>query len=115
MDFTIAGTLDARGLRLCLVRELSQSLGQSRTALLTCDLANFESQTVRQTELCCELVRFPAADNISSRELAQAETDLRDQVRLYGALLRRTRRTIEIFCRVLASSGVTYTVPSSSR
>ncbi len=115
MDSSILGTLDPGGLRLSLVHELSQSLAQSRTAMLTCDLAKFESQTVRQTELCCELVHFPAAGNISSRESAQAEAGLRDQVRLYAAVLRRTRRTVEIFCRVLASSGVTYTVPGSSR
>jgi hypothetical protein len=115
MDSTISGALDSHGLRLALVSELSESLGKSQTALLSFDLAKFESQTVRQAQLCCELVRLPEAKNIASAELLKAEADLRYRLRVYAALLRRARRTVEIFCRVLASSGVTYAPPRSSR
>jgi hypothetical protein len=44
-------------------------------------------------------------------ELTQVELQVAALNRTYGALLRRARRTVEIFCRVLATSGVTYAPP----
>jgi hypothetical protein len=46
-------------------------------------------------------------------ELLEIETRVADLNRSYGALLRRARRTVDIFCRVLANSGVTYPPPAS--
>jgi hypothetical protein len=103
------------GQRRVLIRELAQSLAQSQRALLAFDLADFESQTVQQAELCCALARLAGAEESSLAELARVESDLRSQVRLYAAVLRRARRTVEVFCRVLASSGATYTVPGATR
>jgi len=46
-------------------------------------------------------------------ELLKIETQVADLNRSYGALLRRARRTVDIFCRVLANSGVTYLPPAT--
>jgi hypothetical protein len=46
-------------------------------------------------------------------ELAEVEAQVAYLNRTYGALLRRARRTVDIFCRVLANSGVTYIPPGS--
>jgi hypothetical protein len=44
-------------------------------------------------------------------QLAEVKAQVADSNRAYGALLRRARRTVDIFCRVLANSGVTYVPP----
>jgi hypothetical protein len=44
-------------------------------------------------------------------ELKDAEAQVRRLNQIYGALLRRARRTVEIFSRALASSAVTYVPP----
>jgi hypothetical protein len=49
--------------------------------------------------------------NALVNELTQVELQVAALNRTYGALLRRARRTVEIFCRVLATSGVTYAPP----
>jgi hypothetical protein len=46
-------------------------------------------------------------------ELAQVEAQVANLNRAYGSLLRRARRTVDIFCRVLANSGVTYLPPAT--
>jgi hypothetical protein len=121
---------------LILLRELSDSLALGQAALLASDLESFDLQTIRQQDVCLELLHlqslmkahnpaeFPGS-NLSpggqtqsaarSRELRQAESQLWQQARLYAAVLRRARRTVEIFCRVLASSGTTYAAPSAGR
>lgn len=49
--------------------------------------------------------------NALALELTKTEAQVRHLNRVYGALLRRARRTVEIFCRVLASSAITYVPP----
>jgi len=46
-----------------------------------------------------------------ARELTQVETGVSQLNQVHGALLRRARRTVEIFNRVLASSAITYIPP----
>ena len=46
-----------------------------------------------------------------ARELAQVETKVRELGRVHAAMLRRARRTIEIFARAFASSAATYSPP----
>jgi len=46
-----------------------------------------------------------------SRELSQVEMRVGQLNRVYGALLRRAQRTLQIFMRVLASSANTYAPP----
>ena len=46
-----------------------------------------------------------------SRELSQVEMRVGQLNRVYGALLRRAQRTLQIFMRLLASSASTYAPP----
>jgi hypothetical protein len=126
--------------RIGLMRELGHSLEQARAAILNSDLAELGAQTMRQSELCerwrllvsklsvdlsppptCAVPKsHGAADpsNHSERrrallvELAEVEARVNNLNLAYGALLRRARRTVDIFCRVLANSGVTYAQPA---
>jgi hypothetical protein len=46
-----------------------------------------------------------------ANELTQVEIRVSQLNQVYGALLRRARRTVQIFNRVLASSAITYAPP----
>jgi flagellar biosynthesis/type III secretory pathway chaperone len=46
-----------------------------------------------------------------AQDLTQVEIRVRQLNQVYGALLRRARRTVQIFNRVLASSATTYAPP----
>jgi flagellar biosynthesis/type III secretory pathway chaperone len=46
-----------------------------------------------------------------TQELTQVETQAAQLNRVYGALLRRAQRTLQIFMRLLASSANTYIAP----
>jgi len=103
-------------LRLALMRSLANSLQVAQTALLESNLAELQSQTIRQQSLCDQLQRLgpsPPTTNLRAleSELAQIEWQVAKLNRTYAALLRRASRTVEIFCRVLDTSGVTYALP----
>jgi flagellar biosynthesis/type III secretory pathway chaperone len=49
--------------------------------------------------------------NALAQELTQVETQVAQLNRVYAALLRRVRRTLQIFMRVLESSANTYVPP----
>ena len=112
-------------LHVALLREMADSLNQSQAALLSSDLAGFESHTERQRVLCRQwsalgspiptFASVGAEANPFSPDLTDAVIQLRDGLRAYAALLRRARRTTGIFCRVLATAGATYVVPSGER
>jgi hypothetical protein len=106
--------------RLALLRALADSLEQAQAELMATTPAKLDQQTARQRELCRQLcalaVGFP--DRAYVRTHAGLANDLQETVgrvaelnRKYTALLRRRRRTVDIFCRVLASSGTTYPAP----
>ncbi|MFZ0284596.1 MAG: hypothetical protein WAL32_05155 [Terriglobales bacterium] len=106
--------------RLALLSALADSLEQSQAALATTTPAKLDQHTARQQELCRQLrrlaIRFPEGTRtlIHPRladDLQQTVGRVRDLNRKYAALLRRRRRTVDIFCRVLASSGTTYPAP----
>jgi hypothetical protein len=122
--------------RLTLLRELSDALAQGQAALLASDLEGFDRETTRQQDLCLELLHLQSLmegrnlagsrgraplpsrqtpEDARSLELRQAELRLWHQALLYAAVLRRTRRTVAIFCRVLANSGTTYAAPTGGR
>jgi len=106
--------------RLALLGELAGSLELARAALAATTAVKLDSHTVRQQELCRELRTLDRsffAEAPDSRPSGLAD-DLQAAVRRvaelnrkYAALLRRRRRTVDIFCRVLASSGTTYPAP----
>jgi hypothetical protein len=105
--------------RLGLLRSLADSLEQAQAALATTTPETLDHHTARQRELCRQLYSLttgfselapPTSAGLAS-DLQLAARRVRDLNHLYGALLRRRRRTVEIFCRVLASSGTTYPPP----
>jgi hypothetical protein len=49
--------------------------------------------------------------NAVAEELSEIEIRVGQLNRVYGALLRRARRTVDILCRVVASSAITYGPP----
>jgi len=105
--------------RLGCLRELAASLANARRAVLHSDLAELTRQSVRQRELCTALVRIDPEALSSAAErcrgLLQESVQMARHVarlnREYGALLARGRRTVDIFCRVLANSEATYLPP----
>jgi hypothetical protein len=121
--------------RLRLMRELADSLERAQAAVLESDPGQVSAQTTRQRELCAELRRLaseltpeqvpsPVKDTAGFMpararrralliELAEVEPQVACLNRAYDALLRRARRTVDIFCRVLANSGATYIPPAS--
>lgn len=46
-----------------------------------------------------------------AKDLSQVELEVSQLNQVYGALLRRAGRTVQIFARVLASSAITYAPP----
>ncbi|MGH9500936.1 MAG: hypothetical protein ACRD3L_17495 [Terriglobales bacterium] len=106
--------------RLDLLRQLAGSLELAQAALATTTPAKLELESVRQRELCQGLralaEAFPEqgrveADARLADDLQAASGQVAELNRKYAALLRRRRRTVDIFCRVLASSETTYSAP----
>lgn len=106
--------------RLGLLHALADSLEQAQAALATVTPEKLDHHTARQEELCRQLHALAAglpnhandrpdaglADDLQGAARRVAELDRR-----YGALLRRRRRTVDIFCRVLTNAGTTYPAP----
>jgi hypothetical protein len=117
--------------RVDLWRELAHSLEQAHAAVVRSDLPEIRRQTACQQELCVKLRQLPVepgrvqaqglhgglpppvADcgDVLRGELAEVERRVAHLNRRYEALLRRARRTVDIFCRVLANSALTYPPP----
>ena len=109
--------------RVRCLEELGDSLKRAHAAVVGSDLAEIRRQTARQEELCGKLRRFRrdppavipararAPDVAMLEKLAAVESRVADLNRRYEALLRRARRTVDIFCRILANSALTYPPP----
>ena len=106
--------------RLALLRALADSLSQAQVALAQTTPQELNQHTARQQELCRQLRSL--ATGIPGGAPSRMHAGLADDLQLvtrrvgdlnhkYAALLRRWRRTVDIFCRVLASSGTTYPAP----
>lgn len=111
--------------RLALLRSLAVSLEQAQKAILQSDLEDLRRQTARQQEICVGLRRLNAPEGrhpvlpgerrrILEDELRQVEARVAYLNMAYSVLLRRARRTVGIFCRVLASAALTYTPPRTA-
>lgn len=104
------------------MHSLAASLGQARIAVLQSDLARLRRETGCQQEICTRLRQIPllpwptlpAAERALrlKEDIRQVEIQVTHLNLAYGALLRRARRTVDIFCRVLASTALTYSPPS---
>ena len=128
-------------LRLGLLRELADSLKEAQAAVLRSDLGRLPMLTARQSEICGKYHQIatapqqvpaqpkPAGEEDSNHaesadggqrwraltaEVARMEREALELNRAYAALLRRARRTVDIFCRALASSSLTYGPPTQS-
>jgi len=128
--------------QVTLMRELASSLERAQAAVLNSDVVQVGAQTILQQKLCAELQQlagkispehsslarmvmpahpsdaatlYPSAQRQQSllTEVREAGNRVEGLNRDYAALLRRARRTVDIFCRVLANSGVTYLPPRS--
>lgn len=105
--------------RLGWLRELAGSLECAKSAVLRSDLADLNRQTLRQRELCALLgqsfLATPTGPDKRLQRITQESRKMELRVaqlnREYGALLARARRTVDIFCRLLAHSQVTYPPP----
>lgn len=142
MDQNLSSANDFLERQVALMRELAGSLERAQAAVLNSDGVQIRAQTILQQKLCGELQQLagkfspedssPAhmvtpthpADAATLHPLAQRRQSLLTQLRetgkrveqlnrVYSALLRRARRTVDIFCRVLANSGITYLPPIS--
>jgi hypothetical protein len=128
--------------QIALMRELAGSLERAQAAALNSNAGQLSAQTLRQQKLCEELRQLAgkfspehssptapmvtpihAADAATLHSCSQRQQSLLTELRKigkrveglnrnYAALLRRARRTVDIFCRVLANSGVTYPPPT---
>ena len=120
--------------RLALLQELAQSLSCAQLAIVRSDFGEIKTQTARQLDLCLRLRAHgvPPPDLLNTQK-SRRETETRDRPgecsdalakqlgemeirvarlnRSYAALLRRARRTVDIFCRVLTDSAATYAPP----
>jgi hypothetical protein len=117
--------------RVNLLRQLADSLRRSHAALLTPDYNEIPVQTKAQQYLCQELgqlARIPPSETVPQlaifantrqkalvNELQGLQAQVADLNRRYAALLRRAQRTVQIFCRVLENSGLTYVAPATAR
>ena len=123
--------------RIQVLSELAGSLEQAQRALLQSNLEELRGHTTRQHELCHLLgeisgeasrqaICLGLVNDGSGGQMAASARErwnaLGEQLQAierrvaqlnysYGALLRRARRTVDIFCRVLTNSGVTYAPP----
>jgi hypothetical protein len=124
--------------RIELMHELSRSLEHAQAAVLNSDVVELGAQTLRQREICAGWQALISSVAISSKklaplkspdtskpastterrrtllaELAEVEARVKNLNLEYGALLRRAKRTVDIFCRVLSNAGATYAPPAS--
>jgi hypothetical protein len=106
--------------RLGLLRALAESLDHAQAALVAITPEKLNCHTAQQRELCRQLralstgFRDESSDAIPAglaNHVQQTARLVADLNRRYAALLRRRRRTVDIFCRVLATSGITYPAP----
>jgi len=122
---------EAHKTRVDLLRELAHSLERAHAAVVRSDLSELKRQTADQRKLCGELRQLPAEpgrtqtswlpgglpalvrdpNQALGEELAEVARKVAQLNRRYEALLRRARRTVDIFCRGLASSALTYPPP----
>ncbi len=111
----------ADGVRLLLLRELCDSLDAALAAIPASTWAALEKQASRQAALCllwqssgvAEACPVGCEPDSAARELFQLGARIREQNRVYAALLRRTRRTLDMIERGLWGANTTYRNPKA--
>jgi flagellar biosynthesis/type III secretory pathway chaperone len=98
-------------------RELWAALRQLETEALGRPPRNPIAEQSREQKIWVQLPEDAVSPQVRQRwkalaqELTQVEMRVSQLNQVYGALLRRARRTLQIFMRVLASSAITYAPP----
>jgi hypothetical protein len=122
MAETSSSTHELLSQRLGLLRQLAESLEQAQSSLATATPAKLDLHSARQRDLCRALSSLGHGPH--QEDQVEIDSGLADDLqvlarqvatlnRKYAAQLRRRRRTVDIFCRVLASSGTTYPPPGA--
>jgi hypothetical protein len=119
--------LEQRKPRIALLYELAAAFEDAQPAMVRCDIQKIQQHAARQHQLCRALLRLhengpqaPAAgraqqdEDLLALELEAMQARVRHLGRVQAALLRRSRRAMQIFARLLASSAVTYAPPAAS-
>jgi hypothetical protein len=117
--------------RLQGIRAITQSLGDSRQALLSRDVDRLQQLTAQQQMLCREVdfldaeiegVRTELEAELQSQDgeseamaaqIASAEAELVRAYKVNAALLRRARRAVNVMINVAQSEANAYCSPSS--
>ena len=125
MEAEISSVIERVTVRLSILHDLVDAFLRAQSAIGLFDLQNMEAHIARQRQLCHVLMALN--DSVSeqsppdagrdalkrwhtlSRELKQTELHVLHLGRVQAALLRRTRRGLDLFSRLLASTALTYT------
>jgi hypothetical protein len=122
--------IEQRERRASALRELISALQLAQRALVLADLQGIRLHTTRQHQLCEDLLasgsgpgsapsNASAADlrrwNRLSEEITELEGRVRHLTRVQNSLLARSRRAMDIFARLLASTALTYAPPRAAR
>jgi hypothetical protein len=122
--------IEQRERRVSVLRELISALQLAQRAFVLTDLKGIQLHTKRQHQLCEDLLLLGSgpssaprnaspADlrrwNRLSEEIAEFEGRVRHLTRVQNSLLARSRRAMDIFARLLASTALTYTPPPAAR
>jgi porphobilinogen deaminase len=135
MHAGISSSLDLLEKRLALMQQLAEELKQGQIAIIARDLVQIECHTASQNRLCGALRELekeqawreetemagqikndsaPAGCQQAIGQLAEVENQVAYLGRVHASLLRRAQRTVSVFVRLLASSGVTYEPPEAA-
>src|SRR5262249_12137006 len=88
------------------LRDLAESFARAQQALLARDRTSLERETWRQAQLAGDL--RVVTDQVNSAAGRDAGAGLPQQLRIYAALLRRARRTVDVLIRAFACRDATY-------
>jgi hypothetical protein len=106
--------------QISLLQKLAESLAKAQEALLGCDLQGLNEHTVLQSNVCQQLRalrQIPSAGRPAqldprwrelAQKLAQAERRVRHLNGVYGALLRRAARSVQITQNLFRNAHGTY-------
>ncbi len=134
-SFSITAYLDLLERRTSALRLLAREMAAAREAFVTLDLERIQQHTLTQENLCSEIRfldheiaalgetrAFAAGHEAAVARLRQAETEHAQAAgavarhnRVQGALLRRSRRSVNALMNLLAKFSATYAAPRASR
>jgi len=120
MDVESPPVFEQLTIRLSILHDLVDALLKAQSAIALSDLQNMELHIAQQRRLCHALMDLGTLSpqpsvapvlrwNKLVLELKETEHYALHLGRVQSALLRRTRRGLDLFSRLLASTALTYT------